>query len=103
MVIKIAKKTLRKNTLDWIEGHPQLVERLEHLQEIAEDSRTDLETLEKAERAVMDEIERLGGLALEGWLCSRQTKVSEEMSGKKGVRKHSKKNSSSPPCWGGWR
>ena len=66
---------------------------MERLREISQEEGAELETLEKAERAVMEEIERLGRQALEGWLSSKEGKASEEAAGKKGLRKHSKKNS----------
>jgi len=91
-------KKLKKHTLAWIEKHPELVERIERLQEISEDPESDLETLEAAERAVMDEIERLGGLALEGWMKSRELEARAASEKTPGLRKHSKKNSGSQPC-----
>lgn len=87
------RKQLDKETLQWIESHPELIGHLERLRQVSEDPRSDLKTLEAAERAVMQEIERLGGEALKGWLRRREEEASEEASRQKGLRKHSKKNS----------
>ena len=87
------QKRLGKDTLEWIESHPELIGHLERLREVSEDPHSDLETLEAAERAVMEEIDRLGGEALKGWMRRREAEASEQMSRREGVRKHSKKNS----------
>lgn len=84
---------LRKDTLAWIEAHPELVKRIEKLQAISEDESSDLETLEQAERAVLDEINRLGGEALKQWLSSKEAKASDRAAAEKDLRRHSKKNS----------
>lgn len=84
---------IKNSTITWIEKHPELIERLERLQEISEDPQSDLETLEAAERAVMDEIERLGGVALQGWMECREIEARAASEKKPGLRKHSKKNS----------
>jgi hypothetical protein len=86
-------KVLRKDTLEWIEAHPELVKRIEKLQEISEDESADLETLEQAERAVIEEINRLGGEALRQWLTRKEAKASGVASTEKDLRRHSKKNS----------
>lgn len=64
MAKKATRNKLKSCTLEWLEKHPQLIDHLERLQEISEDSESDLETLEAAERAVIEEIDRLGGEAL---------------------------------------
>jgi len=86
-------KRVEKNTLAWIEKHPELMDRLDRLREISEDEQSDLETLEAAERAVMDEIERLGAVALQGWMQRRELEARAASEKLPGVRKHSKKNS----------
>ena len=91
-------KKLAKETLAWVEKHPELIERLERLREISEDPESDLETLEAAERAVMDEIERLGRLALQGWMKSRELEARAASEQTPGLRKHRKKNSGSQRC-----
>ncbi len=93
MLKKAGRPEISRRTQEWIGKHPELVEGLERLREIAEDEESDVETLEKAERTVLEEIERLGREALEGWLRCKEKKASEEAAGKKGLRKHSKKNS----------
>ena len=93
MLKKQSGQEISAKTQEWIREHPRLVESLERLREISQEEGAELETLEKAERAVMEEIERLGRQALEGWLSSKEGKASEEAAGKKGLRKHSKKNS----------
>lgn len=86
-------KQIDKSTLAWIEQHPELMDRLDRLREISEDRESDLATLEAAERAVMDEIERLGAQALKGWLERRELEARGAAGQLPGLRKHSKKNS----------
>jgi len=84
---------LSKSTLNWIEAHPELIVHLERLREVSEDPDSELETLEAAERAVIKEIDRLGGEALKAWMKMREAQANDQMSQQPGVRKHSKKNS----------
>lgn len=93
MLKKEAGKAISARTQERMREHPKLVESLERLREISEDQEAGVETLEKAERAVLEEIGRLGRQALEGWLKSKERKASEGATGEKGLRKHSKKNS----------
>lgn len=86
------QRRLGQDTLKWIEAHPELIGHLERLREVSEDAHRDFETLEAAERAVIQEINRLGGEALKGWMSRREAEASEQMAQRKGVRKHSKKN-----------
>lgn len=92
MAKKLERKQLSKETLNWIESHPEIVGHLDRLREVSEDPQSDLKTLETAERAVIEEITRLGGEALKGWMQGQEAKASQEASGLEGVRKHSKKN-----------
>jgi len=95
MAKKSTENKLKSSTLEWIERHPELIGHLERLQEISEDPDSDLETLEAAEKAVIDEIDRLGGEALRQWMQRREREVCAEAgSGRFGrLRRHSKKNS----------
>ncbi len=61
-------KTLNQETLAWIEKNSELVKRLERLREVGEEASSDMEILEEAERAVIEEIDRLGAEALRQWL-----------------------------------
>jgi hypothetical protein len=93
MLKKGSGKEISARTQEWMGERPKLVESLERLREISEDQEAGVETLEEAERAVLEEIERLGRQALEGWLSSKERKASEGAAGEKRLRKHSKKNS----------
>lgn len=92
MLNKKLSSTQVTNTLAWIQKHPELIERLSCLQDISEDPNSDLKTLEQAERAVIEEIDRLGAEALKLWLCRRQQETSKQASENPDLRKHSKKN-----------
>lgn len=83
----------RETTLKWLEQHPELMERLARLQEISTNAGGDLDTLAKAEREVIEEVDRLGAEALKQWLEKRQEAVDAEEQLIAGSRRHSKKNS----------
>jgi len=87
------KRKLGNETLAWVEKHPELVSRIERLREVSEDSSSDLDTVEKAERAVMEELERLGSETLRQWLEKKQEQADAQTQRQRGVRRHSKKNS----------
>jgi hypothetical protein len=89
----MSDKNRTKTTLKWLEKHPALIERLARLQEISTNTGGDLDTLAKAEREVIEEVDRLGAEALKQWLGSRQETVSAEEQLIAGSRRHSKKNS----------
>ena len=83
------KYGMKTSTLEWIERHPSVVETIENLHAVSVDENSDLETIEKAEQAVIDEITKLGAQSLEHWLNTRVKHAAEQTTG----RKHSKKNS----------
>jgi hypothetical protein len=92
MAKKQTSKQLSEETLKWIESHPQLIGHLERLQQLSEDKQGDLKSLEQAEMAVIEEIDRLGGEALKQWMQGREKELSEHKATETGVRRHSKKN-----------
>jgi len=81
-----------ETTFKWLEKHPALMERLARLQEISTNAGGDLDTLAKAEREVIEEVDRLGAEALKQWLGSRHEAIRAEEQSLAGSRRHSKKN-----------
>jgi len=87
------RKRLDKSTLSWIEEHPDLIEHLERLKTISEARGEDIRTLDQVERAIIDEVDQLGGETLKQWLVRREIEAADQAVQTKGLRKHSKKNS----------
>ncbi|MEM6717491.1 MAG: hypothetical protein AAF622_20755, partial [Cyanobacteria bacterium P01_C01_bin.147] len=81
------------STLKWLSEQPELMKRLTRLREISTSEDKDLDTLAKAERAVIDEVDRLGARSLEQWLQSQHKIADDRERANPGSRRHSKKNS----------
>ena len=92
MTKKPTRRGLSEQTRRWIESNPELMERLESLRRIGADRQSDLQGLEGAEGAVIDEINALGAETLKHWLSQRESECAEQAGRRPGWRKHSKKN-----------
>ena len=92
MAAKSNPHRLKPSTLEWLERHPKLIERLERLHEIEEDSRSDIGTLDKAEHAAIEQVDRLGKEILGHWLGREEKEAAQQACERKGWRKHSIKN-----------
>lgn len=77
-----------------LNAHPHLLERIEGLLNIVENSAGDIEQADLAEQRVIEEVRQIGQQALSSWAeCQHQKQVSLMRQKHPSVRKHLKKNS----------
>lgn len=82
-----------------LSGHPQLLERIEALLNVVENSASDLETADLAEQRVMEEVRQIGQQALRSWAAGQHQKQVELLRFyQPQVRQHLKKNSTGTPA-----
>ena len=84
----------RKRSLEErLRNNPYLRERIEAMLDIVEAGEGDVETVDEAERLVIEEVRKLGNELLHGWAnvkTAQQTKAKQQESN---VTRHGKKNS----------
>ena len=77
-------------------GHPELKAKIESLLCVVENAQGELSNAHEAEQQVIEEIQKLGQLALQGWAELENERQSRElMGGESGVHRSRKK-----PCIG---
>ena len=75
-------------------AHPQLLERIEALLNVVENSTGDIEQADLAEQRVIEEVRQIGQQALKGWAeCQHQKQLKLLRQSHPQARKHLKKNS----------
>jgi len=80
-----AKKLTRR-----LESHPEMLERFESILDLAESD--EIGSFDEVEQRLVEEVRRLGGDTLEGWLERREEQVSESLREEKpGVQQREKK------------
>lgn len=79
-------------------SNPQLLDLFNEVTKVYEDDPKKFESLHAIETYLLGKVKAIGNNALERWAESLEKEVSTIERAKKGVRKHSKKNSTSLPC-----
>jgi hypothetical protein len=69
----------RKPSLEeWLQAHPELMQRIEALRDIVEDTACKVDKADDAEQAVIDELRLLGNDVLHDWAQCKQSQKIEE-------------------------
>ena len=79
-------------------GNPELFDLLSEVIQVYQDDPKQFKDLHAIETYLLGKVKAIGNNALERWTESLEKEVSGIEHAKKGVRKHSKKNSISRPC-----
>ena len=79
-------------------SNPQLLDLFNEVTKVYEDDPTRFESLHEIETYLLGKVRAIGNNALGRWVESLEKEVSTIERGKEGVRKHSKKNSTSRHC-----
>ena len=78
MAKKSSPKLQDKQTVHWIENQPGLVEQLQRLREIGQNSAPGLDRLEKTEQQVLAEIYKIGAGNVGQWLQEKEQHASNQ-------------------------
>lgn len=76
----------------------QLLDLFNEVTKVYEDDPTQFKDLNAIETYLLEKVRAIGNNALERWTEALEKEVVTTERGKQGVRKHSKKNSTSLPC-----
>ena len=79
-----------KNLLNLLNVHPTLRHRVEELMHIVEDTDGIIEKADAAEQRIIEELRKLGHVALTGWAESKNQRVEQQQEGS-GLRLAGKK------------
>jgi hypothetical protein len=96
-----SKTTATKQEMQLIEAfrtNPELFDSLSEVIQVYQDDPKQFKDLHAIEAYLLGKVKAIGNNALERWAESLEKEVSTVERAKKGVRKHSKKNSTSLPC-----
>ena len=83
----------RESVAERLERHPELKERMERLLDVVENVSGDVKLADEAERRAIEELRLMGQQIMQGWGQRLADKEAQELEGKGGVVRQSKKNS----------
>jgi hypothetical protein len=93
------KLRARRSLEERLSAHPHLLERIEALLNVVENSASDVEEADVAEQPMMEQVRQIGQQALTSWAEVQHQKQSELLrSYQPQVRQHLKKNSTGTPA-----
>lgn len=87
-----------KRLIEAFRANPELFDLLSEVIEVYQGNPKQFKDLHAIETYLLGKVKAIGNNALERWAESLEKEVSTIEHAKKGVRKHSKKNSISLPC-----
>ena len=96
-----SKTTVTEQEMQLIEAsraNPELFDLFSEVIEVYKDDPKQFKDLHAIETYLLGKVKAIGNNALERWAESLEKEVSTVERTKKGIRKHSKKNSTSLPC-----
>jgi uncharacterized NAD(P)/FAD-binding protein YdhS len=99
--LSITEEKLRagRSLEERLSAHPHLLERIEALLNVVENSASDVEEADVAEQRMMEQVRQIGQQALTNWAEVQHQKQSELLrSYQPEVRQHLKKNSTGTPA-----
>lgn len=84
--------------IEKLRSNPQLFDLFNEVTQVYEDDPKEFESLHEIETHLLGKVRAIGNNALERWAQALEKEVSTIERGREGVRKHSKKNSTSRHC-----
>ena len=86
-----AEAEREKRLLEQLRKHPELMERLEAIIELAEAEGEKLLTADEVEGRLIEEVRRLGNQTMRDWAARAEKRVGKEMEANSGMRLRKKK------------
>jgi hypothetical protein len=80
-----------KDLLNLLNAHPTLRHRIEALMQIVEDTDGIIEKADAAEQRIIEELRKLGHVALTGWAEGKKEQVEKRLKEESGLRSAGKK------------
>lgn len=80
-----------KRLVEHLRGHPELMERLEAIVELAQAEGEKLLTADEVEGRLIEEVRRLGNQTMRDWAARAEKRVGKEMEASEGMRLRKKK------------
>ena len=84
--------------IEKLRSNPQLLDLFNEVTQVYEEDPKEFESLHEIETYLLGRVRAIGNNALERWAQALEKEVSTIEGSKQGVRKHSKKNSTSRHC-----
>jgi hypothetical protein len=78
-------------------SHPEVLDRMERIMEVVENETGEAMTADEAEELLVQELRRMGHDALQGWARRKEVKLEQDYSGRTGVVRREKKDSTGRP------
>ncbi len=80
-----------KRLVEHLRGHPELMERLEAIVELAQAEGEKLLTADEVEGRLIEDVRRLGNQTMRDWAARAEKRVGKEMEASEGMRLRKKK------------
>ena len=80
-----------------LESYPEVLDRVERIMEVVENDTGEAITADEAEELLVQELRRMGHDALQGWARRKEVKLERDYSGRSGVVRREKKDSTGRP------
>jgi len=92
------RREMSEKTKTWLEGHPELMRRLEEMRRICENEQGGHNLLAQAEAGLVEQLDATGRELMGAWLEKRNEQEQARARAGPGLRAHSKKNCASRRC-----